>query len=282
MSQTQAIDDEQQTFISGVPQWFGQAAQVGTGIAGFSYGFGWVLATRFYSSFGVDPQDAGVNFGWLAIRSFVVGVAGLAAFLCVRWLLRVAERGKPTVRVVQSPVAIVGLILVCCIGIAGLVALGLSVWTVETGGAVSSAAVTAVLVCGALIAATFLRLRPPTVRLGWNSELWLRGIAGALSGFVLVGLLLLPYQLGGRLAVDVRRGGQVHVPMVPGVPVFDIVRVRLITVSDRAVPTGVLDGDDASGTCVLRLGGNGGTSIYYAHGVVLRISDQNVTVTAPC
>jgi hypothetical protein len=282
VSQTQATENERHSFIDGVPQWFGQAAQVGTGVAGFSYGFGWVLATRFYSNFGIDPQDAGVDFAWLAIRSFMVGVAGLAAFLCVRWLLRAAKRGKSSVRVVQSRAAIVGLILVSCLGIAGIVALGLSAWVTETGGDVSGASFAAVLLCGALIAALLLKVRPPAVRLGWNSELWLRGVAGAISGFVVVGLLLLPYQLGGRLASEVRHGEEVHVPIMPGVPVFDIVKVRLIAVSDQPIPPGPLAAINGSGGCVLRLGEHDGTSIYYAHGVVLRISDQNVTATGPC
>lgn len=266
------------TLTGQVSHWFGQAAQIVTGVAGFSYAFGWVLTARFFGSFGVDPEDAGVSFGWLAIRAFLVGITGLVIFLASRALLRVAERSGPVVHIIQSRTVIIVLTVVCCLGVAALVALCLAVWTASNGGTVDSASVIAILTCGAIIAGLVLWLRPPAVQLGWNTSLWLRGIAGALLGFITVSLLMLPYRLSDHLAVDVRDGRAVHLPMVPGVPAFQLPRVRLTPVDGQA-PAPDLPPPSA---CVSRLGGSSGTSIYYMNGRVLRVADQNVTAVAPC
>jgi MFS family permease len=257
-----------------VSEWFGQAAEIVTGVAGFSYAFGWILTARFFGSLGIDPEEVGISFSWLAIRAFLVGLAGLVIFLGAQWLLQAAERSEPVVHVIQSRAAIVALIVLCCMSTAGLVALSLTAWVAAHDGTVGWASVVAILACGAITAVTILWLRPPTVRLAWNSRLWLRGVAGALLGFIAVTLLVTPYRLGDYLGSEVRNNKAAHLPVAPGVPALQVTRVRLTPVNSQA-PAPALG-------CVLRLGGNGSTSIYYASGRVLRVSDQNVTVNEPC
>jgi hypothetical protein len=69
-----------------ISEWAGQAAQITTGVAGLSYGFGWVLMARFYGSLGVEPEEVGITFTWLVARAFLVGLAALAVLLAARWL----------------------------------------------------------------------------------------------------------------------------------------------------------------------------------------------------
>jgi MFS family permease len=264
------------TFAERLSNWFGRTTQIVTGVAGFSYAFGWVLAARFYGSFGVAPEEAGISFSWLAIRAFLVGIAGLALFLGARWLLRAAERGRAVVHIVRSRAMITLLISASCVAVATVVSV--AAWASARGGRAGTVTVVAILACGASTALVILWLRPSGVRLGWNSSLWLRGVGGAVLGFVIVGLVLLPYRLGDHLAADVREGRPVRLPMALGVPAFQVSQVRLALADGSKPATDPL----AALGCVMRLGGNGTTSIYYARGRVLRIADDNVTVASPC
>ncbi|MFI5490547.1 hypothetical protein [Micromonospora echinaurantiaca] len=91
-------------------------------------------------------------------------------------------------------------------------------------------------------------------------------------------LLLLPYRLSDHLAADVRAGREVRLPMAPGVPALQVTRVRLAPVDGQSMAAALLPAT----TCVSRLGGASGTSLYYVDGRVLRIADENVTALAPC
>lgn len=277
MTTTRPLEGAPASFPDRVSQWFGQGAQIVTGIAGLSYAFGWLLTARFYGSFGVEPEEAGVSFSWLAIRAFLVGLTGLAIFLVARALLQAAERSQPVVHIVHSRAAIIVLTAVSCIGVSSLVAFLLAAWVESKGGRVGAPPIIAILACGVTISLIILWLRPPTVQLGWDGRLWLRGFAGALLGFVAASLILTPYRLADYLAADVREGRAVHLMMLPGIPGLQATPVRLMTLSGDAAP-GLPD----NARCVLRLGGNGSTSIYFGSGRILRINDQNVTATAPC
>ncbi|MEU0535827.1 hypothetical protein [Amycolatopsis tolypomycina] len=101
----------------------------------------------------------------------------------------------------------------------------------------------------------------------------LRGLAGALTGFVVVFLLILPFRLGDRFAGDALAGRPVDFGLL-GTSVIRAPEVRL-SPADPAKPA------PATG-CVLRLGGNAGTSLFVAGGRVIRVSDQNVTVSSSC
>ncbi|MFD6697276.1 hypothetical protein [Micromonospora aurantiaca (nom. illeg.)] len=258
--------------------WFGQAAQIVTGVSGISYAFGWLATARFYGTFGVDPEEAGITFGWLAIRAFLIGLTGLVVFVISRRLLQVAERSAPVVHIVESRGAIAVLSFVCCMGTAGLVALCYVGWATTRSGNADTVAVTFILLAGAVSTALVLRWRPPEVQMGWNTSLWLRGLAGALLGFLGVSLLLLPYQLSDHLAADVRAGREVRLPVAPGVPALQVTQVRLAAVDSQSPPSHL----PSFTTCVSRLGGASGTSLYYIDGRVLRIADQNVIALGPC
>ncbi|MEV4492563.1 hypothetical protein AB0K04_20890 [Micromonospora coxensis] len=273
-----SADGSPTTLTGQVSHWFGQAAQIVTGVAGFSYAFGWVVTARFFGAFGVDPEDAGITFGWLAIRAFLVGITGLVVFVVSRHLLQAAERSAPVVHIVQSRAAIVVLTVVSCMGVAGLAALCLAVWTTSRGGEVDAVPVTVILLCGAVSTGLVLWLRPPAVQLGWNTSLWLRGIAGALLGFLGVSLLLLPYRLSDHLAADVRAGRSVRLLMAPGVPALQVTRVQLAAVDGQSPPPHL----PPPGTCVSRLGGAAGVSLYHVDGTVLRVADESVTARGPC
>jgi hypothetical protein len=261
------------TFTGRLSEWFGQAAQIATGIGGVSYAFGWLLTARFYGSLGIDPEEAGVTFSWLVVRAFLIGLLGLVVVLGVRRLLQLAARSGPITRLVQSRTAIVVSLLLTCAGMAGIVALAYTVWLAPDG-ADSTSAVIAILGCGVLIGLAVFRLRPSSFSLRWNSRYWLRGVAGALLGFLIVCLALLPFRLGDRLAGEVRAGHPVTVDALPGVPAIKVVEV-LLSPADPAGP------NSAAG-CALRLGGGAGTSLFMVDGKVLRVSDQNVMVTSPC
>jgi hypothetical protein len=255
-------------------EWFGQAAQIATGISGVSYAFGWLLTARFYGGLGVDPEEVGVTFSWLVIRAFLIGLLGLVVMLGVRQLLRLATAGGgPITRLVQSKTAIVLSLLLTCAGMAGIIVLAYIVWFVPDG-TDPTATVIAILACAALIGMVVWWLRPSSFSLRWNSRYWLRALAGALLGFVVTMLVLLPFRLGDRLAADVRAGRPVTIDVLPGVPAIKTVAVRVVS-ADPAKPS------PASG-CALRLGSGGGTSVFVAGGKVMRISDQNITVTSPC
>lgn len=270
--------DTQPSTLDGLSSWFGRAAQIITGLAGASYAFGWMLAARFYGSFGVAPEDVGISFERLAIRAFVVGAIGLSLFLGVRWLLSTATRGRTVIRIVESRAAIFLIIFTCCIGVSLVVAFLLATWVTYHGDPVSWVSVISVLVCGVAPALLILWLKPPSVQIGWNSSLWLRGMAGAVLGFVVAGLILLPYRLGDHLASSVRAGTPVTVPVVPGIAGLEVTRVRLSPVDDSFKGLDPL----LARSCLLRLGAADGTSIYYMKGRILRIADSAVAAVVSC
>lgn len=254
-------------------EWFGQAAQIATGISGASYAFGWLLTARFYGGLGVDPEEVGVTFSWLVVRAFLIGLLGLVVVLGVRQLLQLAARSGPITRIVQSQTAIVLSLLLTCGGMAGVIALAYIVWFAPDG-TDPTATVIAILACAALIGLVVWWLRPSSFRLRWNSRYWLRGLAGALLGFLVTALLLLPFRLGDRLVADVRAGRPVTIDVLPGVPAIKAVKVRVAS-ADPAKASPISE-------CALRLGSGAGTSLFVVHGKVLRASDQNITVTSPC
>ncbi|MGW5740996.1 hypothetical protein [Amycolatopsis sp. NPDC003861] len=111
------------------------------------------------------------------------------------------------------------------------------------------------------------------VRLPLPGRYLLRGLAGALAGFAVVFLVVLPFRLGDRFAADALAGRPVAFGVL-GTTVIRAPEVRLSS-ADPANPA------PAPG-CVLRLGGNAGTSLFIAGGRVIRVSDQNVTVSSSC
>ncbi|RCG28235.1 hypothetical protein DQ384_24190 [Sphaerisporangium album] len=254
-------------------EWFGQAAQIATGISGMSYAFGWLLTARFYGGLGVDPEEVGVTFSWLVVRAFLIGLLGLVVVLGVRRLLQVAGRSGPITRLVQSRTSIILSLLLTCAGMAGVIVLAYLVWLAPAG-TDPTGTVIAIFACAALIGLIVWWMRPSSFRLRWNSRYWLRGLAGALLGFLVTATALLPFRLGDRLVAEVRAGRPVTIDVLPGVSAIKVAEVR-VTSADPATPGPAV-------TCVLRLGGGAGTSVFVAEGKVLRVSDQNVTVTSPC
>jgi hypothetical protein len=111
------------------------------------------------------------------------------------------------------------------------------------------------------------------VHLSLPGRYLLRGLAGALAGFAVVFLVVLPFRLGDRFADDALAGRPVDFDVF-GTTVLRAPEVRLSS-ADPAKPS-------PSTGCVLRLGGNAGTSLFIAGGRVLRVSDQNVTVSSSC
>jgi hypothetical protein len=261
--------------LSALSTWAGQAVQIATGVAGLSYAFGWVLVTRFYGEFGIDPESAGITFGWLAIRAFLIGLVGLGFFLLARGILRIAGRipvARPTL---FEGGRLVALIVLGCLVVAVVVVL----IQLAFGGDVEIADwLPTVAVAASIAAAVIFLLRPKSLEALPRLDQLLKGFAGFLIGFTAMALLLMPYRLGAHLAEDVRDGKPVDLPIVPGVPALQAPKVRV----------GLVDAGQTTPdmrpflSCVLRLGGANGTSLYYANGTVLRIADENVNVTSPC
>ncbi|MEU5691834.1 hypothetical protein [Actinosynnema sp. NPDC020468] len=124
-----------------------------------------------------------------------------------------------------------------------------------------------------LVLAAGKDVRSLVVRLPLRGGLWVRGLTGFLVGFSVVFLAVLPFRLGDRFAADARAG----VPVEFGVLGMSVIRVTpaRLAAADPGAPAPTTD-------CVLRLGGNAGTSLFVVHGAVVRVSDQNVTVYSPC
>ena len=111
------------------------------------------------------------------------------------------------------------------------------------------------------------------LKLPFNGRYLLRVIAGILAGFLITLLVLLPFYLGDRLATDARAGRSVDFGLL-GISAIRTAQVRLIS-ADPDKPI-------AAAGCVIRLGSNAGTSLFIVDGYVVRVSDQNATVTSPC
>jgi len=263
--------DRPTTLAGQMSEWFGQAAQIASGIGGISYAFGWLLTDRFYGDLGVEPEEVSITFPWLVVRAFLVGLVGLCVAAVIRTLFRLAARSQPINRLVQSRTAIVALLLLSCIGVAGIVSLAYLVWfTVPGSNSIGIVAVAFAVSIG--IGVLVATLRPATLTVRLDARYLLRGVAGALLGFVIVSLIILPFRLGDQLADEVRAGQPFAIGLGLGTIKAD--RVRL-SAADPSKPSPV------SG-CVLRLGSNGGTSLFVVNGRVMRLSDQNITVVAAC
>ncbi|WP_306205674.1 hypothetical protein [Actinoplanes sp. RD1] len=254
--------------------WAADATQVVTGVAGFSYAFGWVLTARFYGEFGVDPESAGVTFGWLAIRAFLVGLASLGIFLVARGVARFATA------VPDRPARLAGPRL-AAVTVGGCLAVAVVVLLVRgtLGSPVSPGEIiTAVAVALVTAFAVLFGLRPELIEARPRLGQIISGLAGFLIGFAVVALLLTPYRLGAHLADDIRAGRPVSLPIVPGVPALQAPRTRLSLVEPGVVAPEVRPFLG----CVIRLGGANGVSLYYADGRVLRVADEIVHSVSSC
>jgi hypothetical protein len=248
---------------------------VATGVAGFSYAFGWVLAARYFGEFGVDPEAAGVSFSWLAIRAFLVGLVALGVFLLVRQILRAARRLPVDAPTLYRGGKLLAIIVLGCVAAALVVVLAELMLRrrVDAGDLVAPLGVAVVIALGAT-----MLLRPISIEALPRMDRLLRGVAGFLIGFAVAGSLLTPYLLGEHLAEDVRHGQPIDLQIVPGVPALQAPRVRLTLVDSAQTRPEMA----AFLGCVVRLGGADGTSLYYAEGSVLRVADENVYAVQPC
>jgi hypothetical protein len=262
--------------LSDLSAWAGHATTIATGLAGLSYAFGWILTARFYGSFGIDPESAGVTFSWLAIRAFLIGLAGLALILLARAAPRFASSIPGRSQSFEGP-GLNTLILVGCVVAAVAVSLPAQMLP---GKRTSLAEVGIALIGGLLLGGAIIAVvRPRQVQVSPSFERLSSGVQGFLIGFTAVGVLLLPYKWGTELANDVRAGRPVQISIVPGLPAFYAPRVHLSLV-DAGQPTP--DVGPYLATCVVRLGGANGVSLYYGNGRVLRVADEVVYATGPC
>ncbi len=275
--QPAGTEEVQRPWLHSATAWITTAVQVSTAVAGAAYGFGWLTAARFYGHFGVSPEEVGISFGWLAIRAFLIALVSLALFLATRFLLQMAERYKAPVWTANRRTVTATLLLL---------SLGLTVGTdillIKRGFGSSSGEilVLAVIPLSAVVLILALRKRAQSATLTVRGTLgvWLRGVAGGLAGFVVTILAMMPVRIADDLSNSVRRGEAARLVILPGVPVLQMERARLLpaTYPQPSPPSDT--------PCVVRLGGGGGTSVYWDidRQQVLRISDETVIAATPC
>jgi hypothetical protein len=276
--QPAGVDEPRRPWLhSPISTWLGSAAQISTAVAGAAYGFGWLVAARLYGRFGVSPEDAGISFGWVAIRAFLVALASLLLLLAARYLLRTAERYATIVWTASrgTVTAALLLVLVCFAATtdAIMISRGFGTSTVERlvlVGIPLCAVTTAVIVRR--------RSRRPTSTARGHVALWLRGLSGALVGFVVTILAVTPVRVADNLGETIEEGRTAQLFILPGIPVLQMERVRLLPATYS--PTSGVE----NSPCLVRLGGDAGTSIYWDidRRQVLRVSDQNVVAATPC
>jgi hypothetical protein len=262
-------------------RWLGTAAQLGTAAAGVAYGYGWIICARFYSHFGMTPEEAGISFDWLAVRAFLIALAVFALIFAVRLVSHTAERFDSVTKFIDGRVAASVSIVILCVGSGLLLDLGLLTFLKQASQFLIWGTIClCLLVAGKLI---FLRAAQEPLKIAWNAKLFLRGASAALVGFTVVSLVLLPYRLADKLSQEVREGRSAYLPILPGIDAIHIEKIRVILINSNlagALPRQL----ETSGLCLMNLGGSDGSSFYFdpQSKNVFRFSDQNVSTINPC
>lgn len=280
MTSAEPEEQPRRDFTRDISDLFGRAAQIATGLAGLSYAFGWILANRFYSQFGESPEDGGVSFPWLAVRAFIFSFAALMAVFLIRFLMRAAQRATPGA---YSPgrwatFGIAGSLIVLTPAVAIPVTFSIEklVGKDEIAPLLDRfPELVGGLIVGVIFAALFLHIAPNSLKFEWNANLVLRGLAGFLTGAIALTYCLLPFQIADNLATNIRDGHSVKLQIFPKLTVFEASRVRVIAIGGADIPF-------APQNCVLRLGSNSATAIYYVNKHVVRIPEQSHVIVGPC
>jgi hypothetical protein len=107
----------------------------------------------------------------------------------------------------------------------------------------------------------------------------LRVLAGAVVLAAAVGLLAVPLVAADSFANRIKRGDELKMSVLPGIPGLSALRVDVATVDGTA-----LTPDLGPRACLHLLGSAGGTVVLYDHDTdtVLRLPQERLTLTHPC
>jgi hypothetical protein len=233
----------------------------------------------FFSHFDISPEDAGVSFDWLAVRAFLIAVVVLAVVLIARFLSRNAERYGPAVRIVESRAVVIAAKLLLALSVG--TAIGALIRR-SFGYSLVMVLIPALLVLGTGI---WIWLNPSSepLQIAWNARILLKGVAGALAGFVVAALVCFPYRMTAQLAGEVKAGRPVQVSILPGLIAFEVVRMRVVFIPNSDSTSSVIRGKRLD-ICLMHLGGSDGNSYFYdfQSGHVLVLNDQDIVARQPC
>jgi hypothetical protein len=255
-------------------------------LAAFIYGFGWVLASRFYGTFGVSPEEVGVGFAFLLVRAVFVLIAGAVVLGSIwgslRWL---SERvGWLEVR---DPLRY----LLACAGLL----IGVLATTIGTGDFLAwvsaSVALSAFshsigdLVRSRVERAERERNREASASRGSRSHIRINGalvlrVASWTFGVItLVLVMVAPFVLADRLADQVRSGKELAASVLPRVAGLRVQRVLTSTTDGMPVTASI-----PAGSCLSFLGSANEVAVLYDNmrRMTARVPVSRISLEQPC
>lgn len=236
-------------------------------VAAFIYGFGWVLAARFYGKFGVSPEEVGVGFAFLLVRAVFVLVASAVVLGSIWWALRwLSERVGWLEIPASSPLKWVAVVT-------AVVAASLAASLVS----IMSALPIIVPLLASLLTKSMADVAGRIRRINFGRVLraisWVFGVVGVAM------VLLAPFFIADRLAHQVRAGKELAVSVLPGVAGLRVQKVTATTTDAMPVTASV-----PNGSCVSLFGASQEVAVLYdpKTGVTSRVPVGRLSLEQPC
>lgn len=91
-------------------EWLGGLAQFGTLLTVAAYGYGWIVSSLFFNHFNLSPEDVGINFDWLAVRSFLVAVVVSVVVVIIRFIYKKSDSERYKTLRDQSVILVIDLL----------------------------------------------------------------------------------------------------------------------------------------------------------------------------
>lgn len=235
-----------------------EASSVG---AAALYGYGWVIASLFYGSFDVAPEEVGIGFAYVTIRVFFVVAAAAAVVAGGWWALQRLGRRQRLLDLRKERVTNIAEWALRALG-AGFVGIA-GDW-----GRIALGSLALFLLSLAVLVTVQLR---DAIRVDLGAALRVASWAFVVVAALVV-VVVTPAELADELADDVRAGRDVELRPLLGITLVQVDRVHAVA-DGTALPA-----------CVGLLGTEGGTTVLYdaEAGRVVRIPQERVVLTSPC
>ena len=152
------------------PSRWAELAPLATLVAGLSYGFGWLTAISFFGRIGIAPEEAGVDFAWIAIRAFFLTVGVLTLLAVARLAVIYAAHLSERAFVVRSTRGVRALTFLGCLLASLLTGLVVSAISYLYYGELSIPTLLLITSGGIVAGIVVNLLRPPTdpITFNWN------------------------------------------------------------------------------------------------------------------
>lgn len=261
----------------------GDIAQALTVLGGLAYAFGWILTSRFYGALGIAPEEVGISPAWLAARTLMVVVAGVAISALGILLIQKSHLRRRAQWDISTRGGIVVVSLALTALPVGVAYLGLLLWANSQR---PRPPLTVPFLCLALVWIAFLwmflRLRGTRqpISLAWNFRLWYRLIGATVIAFVSTLAIAFPFVYSDRLSEQAKRGSPVEVAALPGIAGLRVEAVRIYPIAAQSFTASSL----VPGRCYLRLGSDDGTTVLYDYRAdrALRIGNSQLVSVQLC